>query len=115
MSISWSYQASSGLRPAIDSGSRMFSSAVRTGSRLNDWKMKPILSRRSSVSFLSSSEAISTPSMTTEPLVGRSRPARQCISVDLPEPDGPMIAAYRPAAKPTVTPASAFTAASPSP
>ena len=38
-----SYQAGSGLRPAIASGSRMFSSAVSVGSRLNCWKMKPTL------------------------------------------------------------------------
>ena len=49
------------------------------------------------------------------PTVGRSRPARMCISVDLPEPDGPMIALKRPRSKETDTPASASTAASPSP
>ena len=37
------------------------------------------------------------------------------MSVDLPEPDGPMIAANRPAGNSTLTPASASTAASPSP
>ena len=37
------------------------------------------------------------------------------MRVDLPEPDGPMIALKRPRSKPTLTPASAFTAASPSP
>ena len=37
------------------------------------------------------------------------------MSVDFPEPDGPMMALKRPRSKPTVTPASAFTAASPSP
>ena len=37
------------------------------------------------------------------------------MSVDLPEPDGPMIAVKRPAGKPTVTPSSARTSASPSP
>ena len=37
--------------------------------------------------------------MTTVPEVGRSRPARQCISVDLPDPDGPMIAVSAPAGK----------------
>ena len=42
-----SNHAGSGLRPAIASGSRMFSSAVSVGSRLNCWKMKPTLSRRS--------------------------------------------------------------------
>ena len=50
VAITVSYQAGSGLRPAIDSGSRTFSSAVSVGSRLNCWKMKPTLSRRSFVS-----------------------------------------------------------------
>ncbi len=35
--------------------------------------------------------------MNTWPEVSESRPATQCISVDLPEPDGPMMAVYRPA------------------
>ncbi len=47
------YHSGSGLRPAIDSGSRMFSSAVSVGTRLNDWNTKPISSRRSRVSSLS--------------------------------------------------------------
>ena len=34
--------------------------------------------------------------MNTWPEVRVSRPARQCISVDLPEPDGPMIAVNAP-------------------
>ena len=38
------------MRPAIVSGSTMFSAAVSVGSRLKVWKMKPILSRRSCVS-----------------------------------------------------------------
>jgi hypothetical protein len=38
-----------------------------------------------------------------------------CIRVDLPDPDGPMIAVKRPRSKSTVTPASASTAAEPSP
>jgi hypothetical protein len=87
-------QAWSMSRPAIVSGSVMFSSAVRTGSRLNAWKMKPIFSRRRSVSRLSSSVVSSMSSIVTDPDVGRSRPARQCINVDLPEPDGPMIEVY---------------------
>ena len=33
--------------------------------------------------------------MKTLPEVSESRPATQCISVDLPEPDGPMMAAKR--------------------
>jgi len=99
----------------MDRGSTMFSSAVRTGRRLNDWKMKPILSRRSSVRRRSSRLESSTPSTRAVPLVGRSSPARRCMSVDLPEPEGPMMAAKRPCAKSTETPANASTAASPSP
>ena len=34
--------------------------------------------------------------MNTAPPVSESRPARQCSSVDLPEPEGPMIAVKRP-------------------
>ncbi len=70
----------------------MFSSAVSTGIRLKNWKMKPSLSRRSLVRSPSSSPVISVPASSTVPEVGRSRPARMCMSVDLPEPDGPMIA-----------------------
>ena len=70
----------------------MFSRAVSVGTRLNAWKTKPIRSRRSSVIALSSSEPRSTSAESTSPEVSRSRPARQCSSVDLPDPDGPMIA-----------------------
>ena len=101
--------------PAMVSGSRMFSSAVRTGIRLKNWKTKPSLSRRSIVSSSSDSRVISTPSIQTEPPVGRSSPARMCMSVDLPEPDGPMIAVKRPRSNPSVTPSRASTAASPCP
>ena len=61
----------------------MFSAAVSVGSRLNVWKMKPIWSRRSCVSARSLSVVISWPSIHTLPAVGRSRPARMCISVRL--------------------------------
>src|ERR1044072_5608360 len=81
----------SGLRPAIESGSTRFSSAVRTGSRLKNWKTKPSLSRRSLVSSASSSAVISSPSRTTVPPVGLSSPARMCIRGDVPEPEGPQI------------------------
>ena len=107
--------SASGLRPAMRIGSTMFSAAVSVGSRLNDWKMKPIRSRRSSVRRLSRSEVISVSPRYTSPEVGRSRPASTCSSVDLPEPEGPMIAVKRPAGKPTVTPSSARTSASPVP
>ncbi len=43
------------------SGSAMFSAAVSIGSRLKNWKMKPMWSRRSFVSAVSSSATTSTP------------------------------------------------------
>ena len=58
---------------------------------------------------------MSTPATVTSPEVGVSRPARMCMSVDLPEPDGPMTAVRRPAAMSTETPRRASTAVSPSP
>ena len=93
----------------------MFSAAVSIGSRLKNWKMKPMWSRRSFVSSVSSSVVTSTPATVTSPEVGLSRPARMCMSVDLPEPDGPMTAVSRPLAMSTETPRRASTAVSPSP
>ena len=46
-----SKNAGSGFSPAIESGSTMFSSAVSIGSRLKNWKTKPMCSRRSSVTL----------------------------------------------------------------
>ena len=58
---------------------------------------------------------ISVPAMPTVPDVGLSSPARMCMSVDLPEPDGPMTAVAFAGAMSTDTPRSASTAVSPSP
>ena len=58
---------------------------------------------------------MSTPSSVTVPEVGVSSPARMCMSVDLPEPDGPMIAVKRWRSKATLTPSSATTSVSPEP
>ena len=105
----------SGLRPAIDSGRRMFSSAVSIGSRLKDWNTKPMWRRRSFVSSLSGMSVMSSEPTKTRPLLGRSRPASMCMSVDLPEPDGPMTAVNWPTGTLRLTPRSACTADSPSP
>jgi hypothetical protein len=93
----------------------MFSAAVSVGTRLYAWKMNPTLSRRSSVSALSARAVRSVSPMNTRPLVTLSRPAMQCMSVDLPDPDGPMMALNWPAAKSTDTPSRARTAAPPWP
>ena len=87
----------------------MFSSAVSVGIRLNAWKTKPSRSRRSSVRCLSDWVARSVSPMKAWPDVRVSRPAMQCIRVDLPEPDGPMIAVNAPAANSTETSSSATT------
>ena len=70
VSISSSSHAGSGLPPASLSGSAMFSAAVSIGSRLKNWKMKPMWSRRSSVSAASSRPVMSTPATVTSPEVG---------------------------------------------
>ena len=93
----------------------MFSSAVSIGSRLNDWKMNPTLSRRRVVSLASGRFEISIPARNTCPEVMRSKPARQCMRVDLPDPDGPMIAVKVPRVKRTLIEFRAVTRVSPSP
>ena len=77
--------------------------------------MKPIRSRRSCVSFLSLSFVSSVSPMHALPLETESRPAMQCISVDLPEPDGPMIAVYSACRNWTETLSRATTLVSPCP
>ena len=90
----------------------MFSDAFSVGSRLYCWKMKPTLSRRSRVSCFSESRVMSTSPMKACPALSRSSPAAHCISVLLPEPDGPMMAVNLAGSKPTVTPLRALTSAS---
>ena len=58
---------------------------------------------------------ISVPAIVTVPVVGLSSPARMCISVDLPEPDGPITASRSPRLTVTDTPLRASTAVDPSP
>src|SRR5439155_2140628 len=77
--------------------------------------MKPMLLRRSLVRSLSSSSVMTVPSSVTDPEVGLSRPARMCISVDFPDPEGPMIAVSFARATSSETPRRAWTAVGPSP
>ena len=110
VAITSSIHAVSGRRRASVNGSVTFSPAVSVGTRLNDWKTKPIRSRRNAVSCRSDNEPSSVSPMKAAPLVNESRPARQCMSVDFPEPDGPMIAVKRPWGISTVTSSRATTA-----
>ena len=105
--------ARSGLRPASSSGNRMFCSAVRVGSRLKDWNTNPIWSRRILVTARSGSLERSCCPTHTDPLVARSSPAMQCIRVDLPDPDGPMMAVKDPASMVMVTSLTATTGRGP--
>ncbi len=93
----------------------MFSSAVSVGMRLKDWNTKPRRVRRSRVRSRCFIRPTFSPSTMTVPEVGVSSPAMQCMRVDLPEPEGPMIAVISPRAKSTSTPSRARTAASPVP
>ena len=113
--ITSSIQALSSLLPASSSGSTMFSSAVSIGRRLKNWKMNPMCSRRSLVRSLSPRLAMFVPSIQTSPEVGWSSPARMCMRVDLPEPDGPMTAVSSPRLTSIEQPRRASTAVSPSP
>ena len=92
---------------ASRSGSSTFSVAVKTGIRLNAWKMKPIVSARWRVRFASESSWIEWPSTSTRPASISSRPERQLSSVVLPEPDGPITARNSPAGTARSSPFSA--------
>ncbi len=80
--------------PAYINGKVTFSRAVYLGRRLNVWKTNPIslflISARKSSSILLTSVPLSI----YTPLVGVSRQPTRFMSVDLPEPDGPIIATY---------------------
>ena len=67
-------RASASCTPASSSGSSTFSVAVKTGIRLNAWKMKPIVSARWRVRFASESSWIEWPSTRTRPPSISSRP-----------------------------------------
>ncbi len=115
VSTTWSSHFSSGFLPAMSMGRVMFSAAFSVGIRLKDWNMKPIRSRRSLVRSRSLSPVISVSPRNTRPAETVSSPARQCISVDLPEPEGPITAVKRPRAMSTSTESRASTAVSPEP
>src|SRR5581483_2569447 len=95
-------------------GSATFLSALVRASKLKPWKTKPSFVSRIVASWSSPRVETSTPSSAYVPDVGRSRQPRRFISVDLPEPDGPMIATYSPRAMVKVTPRSARTKTVPS-
>ena len=69
----------------------MFSRTVNVSSKFESWKTNPSSSRRKRESSLDESVVMSRPATRMEPLVTTSIVDMQFKSVDLPEPDGPMI------------------------
>ncbi len=63
-------------------------------SRLNVWNTKPIFLLRTAASSSSFIDSTGVPSRMYFPALGRSRQPMMFISVDFPEPDGPMMATY---------------------
>jgi hypothetical protein len=82
-----------------------------SSSRLKNWKMVPTCRRRNRAAAVSDSVSTRCWPTRTTPLVGRSIPAMRLSSVDLPLPDGPMIATASPAATVRLTSATASAAA----
>ncbi len=82
----------------------MLSAAVSSGMSWPNWKTNPKAVRRSTVRFLSLTSSIRRPSNHTSPRSGLKVPARQCSSVDLPEPLGPITARISPSATDRLAP-----------
>ena len=111
--ISSSTHARSGFAPAIESGSRMFSSAVSIGSRLKNWKTKPMCRRRSFVSSCRPSSVISVPAIATLPPGRLVEPGEDVHERRLAGPRRAHHGGELAAATSSETPRSAFTQMSP--
>jgi hypothetical protein len=71
---------------------------VMSSSRLKNWKIMPTWLRRNRATAVSLSLSTRSPPTRISPVVGRSMPAMRFSRVDLPLPDGPMIATASPGA-----------------
>ena len=100
-----------GRRSSSSNGSRMLSLTVSVGTRLKAWKTNPIRRLRRADSSSSRRPLISFSPRWTLPEVGRSSPARTCMRVDLPEPEGPITAVSLAGAMSRLTRLRAVTAA----
>ena len=91
--------ASAALRcvPPSSSGRATFSTAVSSGTSCPNWNTNPKRIRRNVLRAVSPRVSIRCPPNHTSPRSGVKIPARQCSSVDLPEPLGPMMASISPA------------------
>ena len=77
-------------------GSSTFFTALVRASRLNPWKTKPSFWLRIAASSFLPSPSTRAPSSVYEPDVGVSRHPSRFISVDLPDPEAPMMATSSP-------------------
>ena len=101
--------------PAMVSGSTTLSSTLALGLRKNCWKTKPKARLRVRLSSCWPSRDVSTPSSVRVPLVGRSRRASRCMSVDLPDPLLPRMDSDSPSAMSRSIPLSASNVLLPDP
>src|SRR5512146_689765 len=99
--------------PEYRKGSMTLDRALILGSRLKLWKTNPTFWLRISDRSLSERWDTFSPSRMYSPLVGTSRQPRMFIRVDLPEPDGPIIATISPRRILKVTPSRAWTSTEP--
>src|SRR5215472_2233287 len=99
--------------PAYVSGSSTLSTADVRDKRLKPWKTKPSFLLRIAASASPDSLETSLPSRKYEPDVGVSRQPMMFMNVDLPDPDGPMMAMKSPPATESETPSSAATSSDP--
>ncbi|CAK7259606.1 conserved protein of unknown function (plasmid) [Shinella sp. WSC3-e] len=96
--------------PWISSGKATFASTVRCGSRAKCWKTMPIWWRRISIIRASLAASRFSPLKRMSPEVGSMRRERQRTSVDLPEPDRPMMTKISPSRTSILTSRTAPTA-----
>ena len=78
-------------------------------SRLKNWNTNPMWRRRKMAQPAVDKLSTRCPRSQISPLVAGSRPPRTCSRVDLPEPDGPMMATNSPMASSMSTPRTAST------
>ena len=74
----------------------MLSNTFRWGSSPKLWNTIPILWRRMSISSLEDFSSRSSSSSRTSPWLGSTRRDRQRTTVDLPDPDNPMMTKISP-------------------
>ena len=83
--------------PASSRPNAVLSSTVMCGISANDWNTMLMSLRRSARKAAAGSALMSCPSITTRPAVGSISPLSMRTSVDLPEPDSPMMTNSSPA------------------